>query len=70
MSLLGDEDGAPVVRYDARIDGLTDGTGVAKVRCYSVDKVRCLAILAGFLACEMAMMLSPGRLHLPPGVPG
>ena len=49
-----DEDGGLVIVYEARIDGLRDGLGVAKVECNSADELRCLAHVADFLADEVA----------------
>jgi hypothetical protein len=51
-----DEDGALVIVYEARIDGLSDGTGVAKVESSSANELRCLATVAGFLADEVDML--------------
>jgi hypothetical protein len=48
-----DEDGALVIVYEARIDGLRVGTGAAKVESSSADELRCLATVAGFLADEV-----------------
>jgi hypothetical protein len=47
------EDGALVIVYEARIDGLGKGTGVAKVESSSADELRCLANVASFLAHEL-----------------
>jgi hypothetical protein len=54
-----DEDGGLVLVYEARIDGLSDGTGVAKVESASSEELTCLATVAHFLAHEMARLLSP-----------
>ena len=48
-----DEDGALVMVYEARIDGLGHGTGVAKIESNSADELRCLATVTGFLADEV-----------------
>jgi hypothetical protein len=48
------DDGALVMVYAARIDGLRDGTGIAKIEANSADELLCLATVAGFLAREMA----------------
>jgi hypothetical protein len=37
------EDGGIVMVYEARIDGLGEGTGVAKVESGSADELSCLA---------------------------
>jgi hypothetical protein len=47
-----DEVGALVAHYQARIDGLNDGTGIAKVESDSAEELRCLALVADFLADE------------------
>jgi hypothetical protein len=47
-----DEDGGLVMVYEARIDGLGEGTGVAKVESDSAEELRCLALVADFLADE------------------
>jgi hypothetical protein len=53
-----DEDGALVVVYEARIDGLNEGTGVAKIESDSAVELMCLATVAEFLAGEMARLSS------------
>ena len=47
-----DEDGGLAARYEARIDGLNDSTGLAKVESNSAEELRCLALVADFLADE------------------
>jgi hypothetical protein len=56
-----EEDGGLVVVYEARIDGLGQGTGVAKVESSSVDELSCLAAVADFLAREMRMLTDQAR---------
>jgi hypothetical protein len=55
-----DEDGGLIVVYQARIDGLEDGTGVAQIESNSADDLACLAAVADFLAREMNRLPSPG----------
>jgi hypothetical protein len=47
-----DEDGGLVIVYEARIDGLGDGAGVAKVVCNSTE-LSCLASVSAFLAAAV-----------------
>ncbi len=47
-----DEVGGLVARYEARIDGLQETTGIAKVESDSAEELRCLALVADFLADE------------------
>jgi hypothetical protein len=47
-----DDDGGLVLVYAARIDGLGDGTGIAKVEANSADELLCLATVAGVLQGE------------------
>jgi hypothetical protein len=49
-------DGALVMVFEARVDGLSQGTGVAKVESNSAVELMCLAQVAKFLAGEMAKL--------------
>jgi hypothetical protein len=53
-----DDDGGLVVAYEARIDGLGECTGVAKIESGSADELRCLAGVADFLARQMATLVA------------
>ena len=46
------EDGGLVIVYKARIDGLSDTTGIARVESDSAEELRSLALVADFLADE------------------
>jgi hypothetical protein len=57
-----DDDGGLGVVYEARLDGLGEGTGVAKIESDSIDELTCLATVAGFLAREMAKLVGQDQL--------
>jgi len=59
-----DGDGQLVVIYEARIDGLSHGTGVAQIESSSADELNCLAAVAGLLAREFVTMTSIGDTAL------
>jgi hypothetical protein len=51
-----DEDGQLAIDYEARIDGLGQGTGVAKVESSSAAELESLAVVADFLAREIGKL--------------
>jgi hypothetical protein len=55
-----DEDGSLLAVYEARIDGLGDGVGVAKIESDSPVELMCLATVAEFLAGEMDKLIGSG----------
>lgn len=53
-----DDDGGLAIVYEARIDGLGDSAGFAKIKSDSADELLCLATVAGFLSGELARLSS------------
>jgi hypothetical protein len=51
------EDGELVMVYEARIDGLGHGAGVAKVESDSADELMCLATVSAYLSRELAKLV-------------
>jgi hypothetical protein len=43
--------------YEARLDGLGDGAGVAKIESGSAEELLCLAAVADFLAREIGKLM-------------
>jgi hypothetical protein len=58
-----DNDGGLVIDYEARIDGFGEGRGVATIESSSAEQLRCLAMVADFLAERGVVVSRDERCH-------